>query len=128
MSTIHIGRLVERLVEEKPMKKNVFAKAMNYSPTNISSLFAREDWHVGMVEQAGRVLDTNIMAMLVKLPEAGSIVMEDSPAYIVGKQSEELQKYKKQLAESKEMISILIDQNKYLKNKLKQYESGEGDY
>lgn len=122
MSTIHIGRLVERLVEEKPMKKNVFAKAMNYSPTNISSLFAREDWHVSMVEQAGRVLGTNILAMLVKLPEAGNVVMEDSPAYIVDKQNTLLKKTEKELAQTKEMLELLLEQNKYLKKKLKQYE------
>ena len=127
MSSIHIGRLLEKLVEEKPMKKNVFAKAMNYSPTNISSLFARADWHVGMVEDASRILDTNILALLVKMPEAGNIVMEDSPAAIVYKQNGEIAKLKKELAQAKDMLELVMDQNKYLKNKLKQYESGEGD-
>jgi len=83
MSTIHIGRWVERLVEEKPMKKNVFAKAMNYSPTNISSLFAREDWHVGMVEQAGRATGFNAGILNSASSTTGKKFLNVWPMFIV---------------------------------------------
>lgn len=128
-NSLHIGKFISALLKKKKVKKKDFAQAMNYSPTNINALLNRDDWHVKRVLEAEEILHESILVHFIKLPtnEAANLVMEDSPAYIVHKQGDKLRLVEKELAQAKEMIDLLLEQNKYLKKKVKQYE-GAGDY
>lgn len=125
-NALHIGNFISALLKKKKVKKKDFAQAMNYSPTNINALLNRDDWHVKRVLEAEEILHESILVHFVKMPtnEKSNIVMEDSPAYIVHKQGDKLRLAEKELAQAKEMIDLLLEQNKYLKKKLKQYEAG----
>lgn len=120
MTNVHVGQLVKRLIEKKGMKKNEFARLMNYSEGNISSLFAREDWYLSRVLQASAILKENILLQFID--SNNNMVMEESPVYMLHTAQDKLTKCETDLRDSKEMVRVLLDQNKYLKQKVEELE------
>lgn len=56
----HMGRMVQKAVEEQKMPVSDFAKAIRCSRTNVYSIFERETIHIGMLNQIIDVLKLNI--------------------------------------------------------------------
>lgn len=122
MEDIHVGRLIKRLIEKKGIKKTEFAKQLNYSQGNISSLFKRDDWTLKRVLKASKIIDENILAYFMAQSTGVNTVLEESPVYLLTSKEEELGKCRTDLGETKELLRVLMDQNKYLKEKILRYE------
>jgi hypothetical protein len=118
--TVHVGKLIEKLVENTPgMRKIDFAKAMHYSTSNVSSLFAREDWYLSKIVLASKILNHNILQHFVGTQDgATNIAMEESPVYLVGKQGEEIHRLTKDNELQKETIRQLLLTNRLLEDKV----------
>lgn len=58
--SIHIGKIIKKLVKEKGISVTEFADKINYSRRNVYEIFDKENIDTGLLVKIGKVLEENL--------------------------------------------------------------------
>lgn len=58
--SIHIGKIIQRLVKEKGFTVTDFAKKINYSRRNVYEIFEKNTIDTGLLIKIGKLLNDNL--------------------------------------------------------------------
>ncbi len=58
--SIHIGKIIKKLVKKKGISVTDFADKINYSRRNVYEIFARETIDTGLLIKINKILEVNI--------------------------------------------------------------------
>jgi hypothetical protein len=107
---VAIGKIIEKVLREKRIPVNEFAKKINTNRNNVYHIFRRETIDTGLLVKIGEILEHDFFQYYISKQTISNIATEKANVYLVNSELKKLQEKNESLSkETNELRSRLHD-------------------